>query len=329
MHPKCLLGAAALLARIALGQAEPPATVIDPVADRFGQVRVVDDYRWLEDSASPRTKDWVERQNTYTRSFLDRLPDRDPIRLAKREMEAGTHVAYAHVRVSNGVYFALRDAPPNEQSVLVAMTNPDDLSTEHTIVDPNRIDAKGGVAINWYRPSPDGRFVAVCLSDNTERGDIHVFESANGRPTGDVVPRVNFATASGSLAWLADGNGFLYTHYPRPGERVDADLDFYVKIYRHKLGTTASQDTYEIGNAFPKLAEIRLLGGDHGWQFARVADGDSPRYAFYARSPLGVWSRFLTPKDGVIDLAQAGDRLLLLSTQRSSTRRSIDVGVGH
>jgi len=315
MGLKWLSTAVSVLATFASSRASPPPSPIDPTTDRYGYTTVVDDYRWLEQADSARVKAWVQRQNSYARSILDPLPDRDAIRAAKHEMETGTHVFYWNMRASGGIFFALKDAPPNEQSVLVALSNPDDLSTERTIVDPNALAAGGDLAISWYRPSPDGRFVAVCLSDHSERGEVRVFNVATGQATGDVVPRVNYATAGGTVSWLTDSRAFLYTRYPRPGERPDADLDYYTRVYRHTLGSATSDDTYELGNEFPKLAEIRLFSGNAGWQFARLANGDSEQYAFYERSPEGHWSKFLSPSDGVAQVAPMGDRLLLLSTK--------------
>ena len=38
-------------------------------------------------------------------------------------------------------------------------------------------DAKGRTSIDWYAPSPDGRYVAVCLSEGgSERGAASVYE---------------------------------------------------------------------------------------------------------------------------------------------------------
>ena len=53
-----------------------PATEKEPVTDAYHGEKVVDDYRWLEDGASPKVKAWTEKQNEHTRAYLDRLPDR-------------------------------------------------------------------------------------------------------------------------------------------------------------------------------------------------------------------------------------------------------------
>ena len=82
---------------------------------------------------------------------------------------------------------------------------------------------KGAIAINLYVPSLDARLVAVTLSENgSEDSAAHVFEAASGREMSDRVPRVNFATAGGSIAWNSDACGFYYTRYPQGNERPRA-----------------------------------------------------------------------------------------------------------
>src|SRR5262245_23085523 len=57
-----------------------PASKTEPVNDRLHGVEVPDPYRWLEDGNAPAVKEWVEKQNAYTRELLDKLPGRDKLR---------------------------------------------------------------------------------------------------------------------------------------------------------------------------------------------------------------------------------------------------------
>src|SRR5581483_459618 len=129
---------------------------------------------------------------------------------------------------------------------------------------------------DFYEPSVDGSKVAVSLSvGGNERGDVHVFDVDSGRALADVVPRVNGGTAGGSVAWNADGTGFYYTRYPRPGERPDADLDFYQQLFFHRLGSPTADDGYELGKDSPKIAEtIAQSSADGRFVLVQVNNGD-------------------------------------------------------
>ena len=84
------------------------------------------------------------------------------------------------------------------------------------VLDPNAIDAKGAISIDFYVPSLDAGRVAVSLSKHgSEDGELHLVDVATGKELGDVIPRVNYPTAGGSVAWNADGSAFWYTRYPQ------------------------------------------------------------------------------------------------------------------
>ncbi len=156
-----------------------------------------------------------------------------------------------------------------------------------------------------------------------ERGDVHIFDVTSRRPLPDVVPRVNGGTAGGSLAWNADGSGFFYTRYPRPGERPEADLDFFQQLYFHKIGG-ADTDAYEIGRDFPKIAEAVVTpSGDGRFMLATVKNGDGGEQAHYVRPPAGGWIRLAGYTDEVITGAWGRDDALYLLSRKGAPRGRI------
>ena len=107
--------------------------------------------------------------------------------------------------------FAERYQPPQQQPVLVRMRSANDPGSAKVIFDPNAASAKGSLSVDFYVPSFGGKYVAVAMSENgSEDSAAHIFEVATGKELSDLVPRVNFATAGGSIAWKADGSGFYY-----------------------------------------------------------------------------------------------------------------------
>jgi prolyl oligopeptidase len=59
-----------------------PDTPQRPVVDTYHGFAVTDDYRWLEDDNAPDVKRWIAGQNSFTRRYLDAIPQRPGI--AKR-----------------------------------------------------------------------------------------------------------------------------------------------------------------------------------------------------------------------------------------------------
>jgi prolyl oligopeptidase len=142
---------------------------------------------------------WSDAQNNRTRTYLDGLAVREPIRKWLREVANATSVSYFNIRLSRDVFFAMKVQPPKNQPFLITFKSLEDPSSEHVILDPNQLNPKGTTAIDFYVPSPDGRLAAVSLSEGgSEEGTVHVYEVVTGKETGDVVPRVNKGTGGGS-----------------------------------------------------------------------------------------------------------------------------------
>ncbi len=285
-------------------EAPPPATPKKPVTDTYHGVEVVDPYRWLENGEDAAVQKWDREQNQYARAYLDKRPALARLRQRLTELNSATSPDYVALVYRGGKLFALKVQPPKNQPLLITLTSADEPKSEHVLLDPNKINAKGTTAIDFYVPSLDGKRVAVSLSEGgSEEGTVHVYETATGKELGDVIPRVNGGTAGGSVAWNADGSGFWYTRYPRGDERPKEDLNFYQQVYFHKLGTPTNEDVYALGKDFPRIAEIQLrtsLDGKH--VLALVANGDGGEFAHYLLGPSGKWAQ-LTHFDDKITAA--------------------------
>jgi prolyl oligopeptidase len=324
----CSVGMTGAAARAQEPVALPP-TPKKPVVEEFHGVKITDDYRWLEDWNDPAVREWSDAQNRTARAYLDGLTVREPIRKWLREVSNKSSVTYFRVRPGGNVFFAMKFQPPKNQPYLVTLASLDDLSSEHVILDPNQLNAKGTTAIDFYVPSLDGRFVAVSLSEGgSEEGTVHVYNVATGKATGDVIPRVNGGTAGGSVAWLGDGSGFFYTRYPREGERPKEDMVFYQQVYFHKIGMPTGADTYAIGKAFPRIAEIQLKTSlDGRYVLAVVANGDGGEFAHYLLDLKGggkdAWTQVTEFADKISGAEFGRDQRLYLLSRKNASRGKV------
>src|SRR5271166_779113 len=184
----------ALIAGCTPSRPSYPPTEKKPVTDAYHGTNVTDDYRWLDDQNEKAVRSWVEAQNSFSRSILDKVGARSAIAARLKQLHGENSVSY-RARFYRGKLFATKYQPPKEQPLLVVIDSPDDLSSERTVLDPNILDTSGTTSIDFYVPSRDGKLVAVSLSrGGSEDGTASVFETGSGRKLDDAVPRVNNAT---------------------------------------------------------------------------------------------------------------------------------------
>ena len=279
--------------------------------DYFGTI-VSDDFTWLENAGDPVTRSWLAAENAYSRRFLDAMPARPALRQRLQALIGSTANAYSALAERGGIVFALKMSPPQQRPVLVMLRSVDDVASERVVFDPNDGASNGTVAIDFFRPSLDGRRVAVALSNGGgQGGTVRVIELATGQALPDQVTRVMSAAAGGDIAWSAGNAGFFCTQYPAPGSRPVADGQGLAQVVFHKLGTPAAQDRVELSAGLPRLARVRLESARDGRNvLALVENGRGGDVSLYLKptdaNGEGGWRRLASEADGVRD-AQFGD----------------------
>jgi len=301
-----------------------PATAVQPVLDHYQGTAVSDPYRWLEDGAAPQVTSWSAAQNSRTRAYLDHLPIRATLHDRIMAAASRTSPSYHGLTVAGGQLFSLTVQPPRQQPMVTVMPPSADPTAARIIVDPNTLDPSGQTAIDWFVPSPDGSKIAVSLSRNgSEDGTVHVFDVASAKDTGEAIPRAQYPTAGGSLAWKGDSSGFWYTRYPG-NERSEADRHFYQQVYYHVLKTDPATDRYVIGREFPRIAEIALDSRQNpNAVVISVADGDGGRFEHYIIGKDGRITQVTRFEDEVVAATIGPDDVLYLVSKKAAPRGSI------
>src|SRR5205085_7781199 len=124
--------------------AGPPAVKTDIVTDDIHGHNIADPYRWLEDSKSADTQQYVHDEMAYTRIVLDPLAGRDP--LEKRLKELLAIGALGTPQIGGHSYFYTRREGNQNQPVLYVREGVN--GTDRTLVDVNALAADGTVALD-------------------------------------------------------------------------------------------------------------------------------------------------------------------------------------
>lgn len=220
---------------------QPPARVA-PVAETYFGTTVVDPYRWLEASDDPEAEAWLQAQAASTETFLDRHTLRQTL------LERITALNAAGVRISNpqltssSIFYRRRAVDQQADTLVVRSIGG---GPERLLVDPNQIDASGSTTLDWFVPSPDGRWVAYGLSEGgTDDSTLRVLDVAQGVPLDVAIPHVRY----GRLSWLPDRRGFVYLRFPAlPADAPASDQGLDSVIALHRLGADPTTDQAVLG----------------------------------------------------------------------------------
>ncbi|HMY73728.1 MAG TPA: prolyl oligopeptidase family serine peptidase, partial [Blastocatellia bacterium] len=216
----------------------PIAKKLDQTDDYHG-MKVADPYRWLENPDSAETRAWVEAENKVTFDFLDQIPERARIkaRLTQLWNFERYDVPFKAAGDSERYFYFKNDGLQN-QNVLYTLKTLD--GEAQVLLDPNKLSADGTVALSGYAVSDDGRHLAYGLSaSGSDWTEWKVREVETGRDLADHLKWVKFSGAS----WTNDGQGFFYSRYDEPNEKTKLeDLNYFQKLYYHRLGTPQAED---------------------------------------------------------------------------------------
>jgi prolyl oligopeptidase len=118
------------------------------------------------------------------------------------------------------------------------------------LIDPTQAGGakQGHVSLDWWRASPDGRYVVYGLSKNgSEDSTLHVLTVADG----SLLPERIANTEDANPRWLEDGSGFFYNQLTGAVGTPERYLDSQARF--HRLGTHPDAD--------PVLMKRGLIAG--------------------------------------------------------------------
>ncbi|MGA7891749.1 MAG: prolyl oligopeptidase family serine peptidase [Candidatus Sulfotelmatobacter sp.] len=246
----------------------PPKAEKRPLEETLHGVKIVDNYRWLEDGKSPETEKWVAEEMAYTRAVLDPLPGREAIH--KRLTELLSIGSIGAPQIGGKYYFYTRREGMQNQPVLYVREGVD--GKDRVLVDANQLAADGTIALDWYQPSENGKYLAYGTSPSgSEMSTLHIIETRTGKALPDTIER----TRAASIAWTLDNSGFYYTRYPRKGDVAEGQEVYNRHVFYHELGADPTTDPLIFGEGrdaedWPNVdldndGRLLLITVEEGW----------------------------------------------------------------
>jgi len=253
----------------------PHAKTIEQVDDYHG-VKVTDPYRWLEDTDSRDTRDWVEAENKLTLSYLEQIPYRQAIH--DRLTKLWNYERYRVPEKQGKRYFYEHNNGLQNQNVLFVTESLD--AEPRQLLDPNTLSSDGTVALVGHAISDDGKLLAYgTAASGSDWMEWHVRDVDTGSDLSDDIQWVKFSGAS----WTKDGKGFFYSRFdePKAGTML-RDVNYFQKLYYHKLGTPQAEDKLIYDR--PDNKELGFGGyvtDDGHYLVINVSQGTAPKNRLY------------------------------------------------
>ena len=313
----------------AQAQGDLPTAPVRNVRETFFGTVVDDPYRDLENTTAPAVAAWMKAHSQHAHATLKRISGRDELRESLEHYESASAARVSEVvRVAGGAVFFQRRGAKDDQFKLFVRSGPQ--GVEKMLFDPETLKKKTGKphAINYYAPSPDGRWVAVGVSaGGSEEAALRVLDTRTGRQAGPEIPRALY----GAVSWTPDSREF-YFHRMQVLKKGMPATDKYqrsqVAVMKPGSGEAGIKTVLRAGEPgevdIPATEFPFIDVQPDGRVVAQVMDGVSAEFRAYhstlerLRAGKPQWRKLFDRDDAVTALALKGDRAYVLSHRGAS-----------
>ena len=295
---------------------EYPESRKSVVTDQVHGRKIVDPFRWLEDSESSEVAAWSAAQNEFTKRVIRTHGQPDKYLQELAELCAVDSFSLPIER--NGWYlWSERKSGENQASVYRRSGLQ---GAAECVLDANALSDDGTVTISSWNVSQSGRYLSFALSaKGAEMGTLYVRDltSEDARPI-DEIPHVRYPR----VIWTTDESSFYVTRHPAPGTVPVGDEQYYDHLYFHKLSSPWADDLRVFGEGRHKEDMLSLSRSTDRQQIVISAGRNWVSNEIYV---LDVQTNTVVPVieglDGLFDLDIVNGRAYLYTNFQSEFGR--------
>lgn len=280
----------------------PPVAMRRPGQRAFSGVTLDDPYAWLENPDDPEVIAYLKAENTFTEAVMapaTALRETLYREIVGRVQRTDTKVP---IRLGDSFYY-MRTEDRRDYDILCrkrgSLAVPDEI-----LLDLNEI-AGAYLAIGYYAPSYDGRFLAYALN---ETGGIEYTVFVKDLETSAVLPE-RLPSDGYGFEWAQDNRTLFYTRQDdtlRPAE-----------LYRHELGTDPAADPL-LYREVDAVFDLGIAISDSKDYFFLTSSSFTTSEVRYLRAdaPAGDFTLFAPRRPGIITILEHhGEDFLVLSNE--------------
>jgi prolyl oligopeptidase len=224
----------------------PPAAEAIPVADNYFGAKILDSYRWLEDSKSPETRAFIDAQNAYTARYLKQARIRPQVVDDLDDLENVSEWKIP-IQRAGSYFFRQRLAGEQQYSIYVrrgwvaaggtmSAAGPS-ANKDVRLIDPAVISRDTNTSVYLEDVSRDGNLLAYSVQlGGADETSIHFFDVKSGKTLEDELPTARYF----GVTFSPDGKSIYYARNNKDGTLLN----------QHALGTRPSRDALIFGREF-------------------------------------------------------------------------------
>ena len=254
----------------------PNSQKIDFVETIHGY-QIEDQYRWLEDFTSSDSQKWVNKQNDFTKKFIDKNKFKKSIakNLKKTWETESISIPY---KVKEKTFYYFNDGSWQQSKLMIK--DCDDCKPR-VLLDPNKFSQDGTISLGGTSVSNDASLLAYAISDGgSDWRTWKVLNIETGEVLTDTIQWAKFSNAT----WENDDSGFYYQKYDEPKNELLKDINTAPKLMFHKLGTAQSEDIVIYENPDkPRWGWGISVVNESDIRFLSISNGTDERNRLYVQ----------------------------------------------
>jgi len=233
---KLKIGLIFILPQLVISQTDYPESQKIPVENSYHEIKVIDNYQWLEYQQTDDVKDWIKAQNKLTNRILKKtsrtLKSESQMNSFMYSKTSGYYGDIIDENSKNKYYFALCNTSNNSTPSLCYKNGID--SEYDILVRSSALSPRGDANISNYTPSKGNDYLAFQYNLNgSDWRELRIVKVKKRRFYSEVIKHIK----SSAINWLRDG--FFYEKYPFDSLRAKTKK---TSIMYHKVDTNPSDD---------------------------------------------------------------------------------------
>ena len=253
---------------------------------------VSDSYRWLEDFTSDDSIDWVDRQNKFTKRFINKNKYKSDIKNFLEQIWENESISIPY-KIEDKTFYYFNDGTFQQSKLMIKDCEKCD---ERVLIDPNTFSNDGTISLGGTSINNSANLIAYSISDGGSDWRVwKVMDIETGEVLKDEIKWAKFSGAS----WENDDSGFFYQKYDEPNGELLKEINESPKLMFHKIGTNQSEDyvVYENPNQ-PRWGWGINVIKDTNIKILSISEGTDERNRLYIQ--LNIGEKFIPLIDEMI-----------------------------